>query len=525
MAKDGWDPLSNVISSYVVHLWSTTWNIATLPTDSFLPSVWKLDKTPWKVHITNYLKTYICIWQVLPNGTLHFMHVMPICSSITADHCYIGTSLVATQGGTVISKFFADSKECIIWSIDIGTPPGGGEIYKTGDNNYIFYQVHIPQDDTAKPTPINFRKQIQIPSGVKFLYASLFDSSNAYFAAPQNVTLIIDSQDGKTNYKHETDTESLYIQMTKDGQSLQKLCVRNPEAGTWTIKIKAMTNTPVYFQFQTVPIKDTYATMQTTLSPHSVLGKNWKDIAYAGFTNIANTQTFGGKKKPDVVQIPATVAATGKTFVTTQPWTSVNGDIQNGEGDIEKATKTMYDAVVPPPSDLPGILLVDANGADTTTITMYQSRKDYLYQIQQNCSKLVGEHEATRQKFRTSVTEPTIKLVSVAGHGNANSICGYVPPPVIKDPPANLLSTNDVQRNLANGKIFHLLACCTAKTLGQTLVNKGAIACISYRKKIYLSCDRIWMVKPDCTILKELIINRKTIAQAVVQAEQVCTDL
>ena len=144
-------------------------------------------------------------------------------------------------------SFFADSKECIIWSIDIGTLPGGGEIYKIGDNNYIFNQVHIPQDDTAKPTPINFRKQI--PSGVKFLYASLFDSSNAYFAAPQNVTLIVDSQDGKTNYKHKTDIESLYIQMTKDGQSLQKLCVRNPEAGTWTIKIKAMTNTPVYFQF------------------------------------------------------------------------------------------------------------------------------------------------------------------------------------------------------------------------------------------------------------------------------------
>ena len=126
---------------------------------------------------------------------------------------------------------------------------------------------------TINITPINFRKQIQIPSGVKFLYASLFDSSNAYFAAPQNVTLIIDSQDGKTNYKHKTDIESLYIQMTKDGQSLQKLCVRNPEAGTWTIIIKAMTNTPVYFQFQTVSTKDTYATMQATLSPHSVLGK------------------------------------------------------------------------------------------------------------------------------------------------------------------------------------------------------------------------------------------------------------
>ena len=431
-----------------------------------------------------------------------------------------------TQGGTVISKFFADSKECTIWSIHIGTPPGGGEIYKTGDNNYIFYQVHIPQDDTAKPTPINFRKQIQIPSGVKFLYASLFDSSNAYFAAPQNVTVIIDSQDGKTSYKHKTDIESLYIQMTKDGQSLQKLCVRNPEAVTWTITIKAMTNTPVYFQFQTVPTKDTYATMQATLSPHSVLGKNWKDIAYAGFTNIANTQTFGGKKNLDVVQIPAVVGATGEALVATQSWTSINSDIQNGEGDIQKATKTMSDGAAPPPSDLPGILLVDANGVHTITVTMYQGKYDYLYQIPQNCSKLVGKHEATNQNFITSVTERTLKLVSVAGHGNDNSVYGYVPPPVIRYPHAEiLLNTNDVQSNLANKKIFHLLACCTANGLGQTLVNNGAIACISYSKEVYLAFGRMWMVKPDCTILKELIKNGITIAQAKVRAKQVCTDL
>ena len=186
----------------------------------------------------------------------------------------------------------------------------------------------------------------------------------------------------------------------------------------------------------------------------------------------------------------------------------------------------MSDAAEQPPSDHPGILLVDANGAHTVTITMYKGRYDYLYQIPQNCSKLVGEHEATNQNFITSVTTPTLKLVSVAGHGNDNSVYGYVPPPVIRYPHADIiLSTNDVQGGLANGKIFHLLVCCTANVLGKQLVNNGAIACISYSKEFCLAFGHMWMVKPDCTILQELIINGKTIAQAKVPAEQKCADL
>lgn len=53
-----------------------------------------------------------------------------------------------------------------------------------------------------------------------------------------------------------------------------------------------MTNTPVSFQFQTVPTSDPYSTMQATLSPSGVLGPQWEEIAYTGFANIANTQSF-----------------------------------------------------------------------------------------------------------------------------------------------------------------------------------------------------------------------------------------
>ena len=62
-----------------------------------------------------------------------------------ANPCYVGTSLVSTQGDTVISKFFAYSAAaCTKWSIDT-FKASSGEVYKTKDNNnYSFYQVHLP---------------------------------------------------------------------------------------------------------------------------------------------------------------------------------------------------------------------------------------------------------------------------------------------------------------------------------------------------------------------------------------------
>ena len=110
----------SIVSAYISYPGNaTTWNIISFPTDSFLPSSWpdpssneKLQTASWEVEIINNLKTYVCIWQVLTNGSLHYIECMPQGVTIKANLCYVGTSLVATQGGTVISKFFADSVAC-----------------------------------------------------------------------------------------------------------------------------------------------------------------------------------------------------------------------------------------------------------------------------------------------------------------------------------------------------------------------------------------------------------------------------
>ena len=529
--KDKMDSLSRVVSAYVTHRGCTTWNIDSFPVGSLFPSFWKMDQEPWVVRIKNYeLKTYVCIWQVLPNGSLHFIRVLPHHSSFqTGPLCYIGTSLVATQGGTVISKFFADSTTCTEWSICpvIETCTAYKPVtYRTGDNNYIFYQVSTLQDDMIIPVSNNFSKKITIPPGVKFLYASLVDPYNAYFSVPEGVTVTIDSQDATgaiTHYNSDTNTESLYIQMgqmTAFSKTLQKLCVKDPTAGIWTINIESKTNTPVFFQFQTVPTKDPYDTMKKTLS--KLLGLLWNYIAYAGFTNICN---LGGDN--DIVVMPVVAAIGTALFIGL--WTLLYKSLQNSSGDIKKAISTVCSAVAPPRPNLPDILLVDANGDDEYTKRVYEGRAQFLYPevelgvFQQNFSKLVGELEATRDRFLTNLANTNLKLVSVAGHGKSEAVYGYLPRGAYQEAHV-ILNTTDVkdEPERVNGKIFHFYACCTATNLGPELDRNKAMAYVGYNKELTTLVNEDnrhpWMIKPDCSIDLSLI-EGKTVQAAVNNAK------
>ena len=525
------DPDSSILGHYVAYPGCTTWNIASFPTDSFLPSAWNSPQK-WNVRITNNLKTYVCIWQVMPNGSLNFVSTINSGFSTSCGLCYLGTSLVATQGDIVISKFFIDSTECTTWSLDINTPPGGEEIYATGDNNYIFYQVYTPRDDMVTPVDKYFSQEIPISSEVAYLYASLFDSCNAYFAAPKDVTVTIVSQDAlssaKTNYDSNTSTDSLYIQMTTNGKSLQKLCVKDPAAGVWTIKIQAKTNTPVYFQFQTVPTADPCGTMQATLSSSSVLGSKWEDISYGGYANIAsntdNYQMLGVEK--GTLAVPPIVAG-GMACLVSAGSKEMSGylikDVQNDQGVVKKATDTIKNAAAPTPPNLHNILLVDANGFDNDTKFVFECRNERVYPkvksgaFRNNYSDLVGENNAIKEKFVSKLEDSNLKFVSVAGHGNNNHVYGHREE---SGPQMPILSTidHDVIKRLVTGKIFHFLACKTASELGQTLVSNGAIAFIGYKETFKCSSSR-WTLKPDCSI-DENLIKGETVEQAVAHAKE-----
>jgi len=530
MARDQKDtnPLSSsIVGACITYPGCTTWTISSFPTGSFRPSAWpKLHgklQAPWEVSITNKLKTYVCIWQVLPHGRLHFVHVMSQCSYTKAFACYIGTSLVASQGNTIISKFFADSIACTEWSItNIIDGDGGDEPVKNESEDYTFFHFRTTQDDTVIPISKDLPPiEIKISSRVKFLYASLFDSSNAYFVAPEGVTVTIDSQDKSdtiTHYNSNTNTKNLYIQMTNNGKSLQKLCVKNPTVGTWKIKIEYKTNTPMVFQFQTVPTDNPYDTMRAM---HSQKNWNWKHIAYAGFANIANASKFG--KEKEKVTMPAAVAAVGMALLneTEDQWASLYADLQNDDGETEEVINTVHDAAAPVPPNLPDVLLVDAFGADEFTKRIYEGRMENLYpkvksgKFRHNYSELVGKKNATHEQLINSLRNPHLKLVSVAGHGNDNNICGYTELANARDKKyTKILQTSDVEAELVQGKIFHFFACLTANGLGRALVENGAAAYIGYNINLEIHTnDHLYMFKPDCIIVKSLI-NGKNIFEA-----------
>ena len=530
MALSSRDQAASMLGFYVAYPGCITWDIVSFPTDSFLPSASNSTES-WNVHIANNLKTYVCIWQVTSNGYLNFAGSLTSCSSNDIGPCFIGTSLVATQGNTVISKYFVDSTECTTWLLNIDTPPGGEEIYASGDNNYIFYQVHTPQDDTVTLAPKNFNKQITTSSEVAYVYAGLFDCCDAYFAAPGDVTVTIDSQDASsgaiTHYNSNTNTDNLYIQMTATGQSLHKLCIKNPPTGVWTITIQAMTNTPVCFQFQTVPTADPYSTMEATLSLSSVLGSNWEDMAYAGFTNIANTQASAPEDADGVSFIGILLALTA-LLTANQIANAVLTDIQNDQGDRKEATDTVTCAAAPTPSPLYEILLVDANGADSGTEFIYKGRKQYVYPAiiasaySEKYFKLVGKDEAVKEKFikKLKDAEANLKFVTVSGHGNNNRVCGYTASGV--KPYTPILETTDVTKELATGKIFHFMACNTANGIGPALVKNGAIAFIGYTMPYGFTYGYEWMLKPDC-IIDQQLIKGNTVNQAVEKARALYT--
>ena len=516
----------SILDCYVAYPGCTIWDVTeSFRTNSFFPSAWNSKET-WSVRITNNLKTYVAIWFVMPNGSLQF--VSPLRSCFYADYgpCYIGTSLVATRGYTVISEFFVDSTECITWSLDVDTPP---EVYVTGDNNYIFYQVNTPQDDIITPEHKTFSKQITISSEVTYLYASVFGCINASSLAPGHVIVTIDSKDVFgviTHYNSNTNTDSLYIQMT--GKSLQKLCVKNPPAGNWIIEIKAMSNTPVHFQFQTLPTANPYDTMKAALSSCFQLQSNWEDIAYAGFRNIAsmhelydiesNDHKFPVSLTNSTAEVLTAVGVALKLF-------EVDVSLQDGQND-QTVTKEVTDTETSTTAPIPShrILLVDANGADKGTEFIYMGRNKHIYPyveasaFQKKYTKLVGRNEATKNNFESKLKGSSLKLVSVAGHGNIDRVCGYTAKGV--SPWTPILLSEEVTEELAAGKIFHFLACNTASKLGETLLHNRAIAFIGYNKpfNIRLKDDDLsnyrWMLKPDC-IIDQKLIEGKTVNQAV----------
>lgn len=103
--------------------------------------------------------------------------------------------------------------------------------------------------------------------------------------------------------------------------------------------------------------------------------------------------------------------------------------------------------------------------------------------------KRFGVHDLAKKKANKKELEGHLKarkigLVFLNGHGNEETIAGYADKPLIQ------MGQNE---DILKGTIAYIRSCMVMKELGQSIVKKGAKACIGYRRKfwVYTSANSI----------------------------------
>ena len=449
---------SNIMSSFMALPGCKTWEIADFPPDQFLPSM-EPDKKKEKrnISIINNLMTYVSLYMVRSTGQLHYLYTLsPTQKKVTMADCNVGYSFVAIQGTTVFSKFRVLSflrPECE-WHIGKSMEMDRQEeIYKTGENNYIYYHVNIQQNDTVKHVTKTFAEQkFKILTGTNYLYGSI-DSN----VPSSKIEVRVTDPYGKRYY------------LKKKNYNFVK---EKPRPGEWKVKVSVKGHTPLFFQIQTTPTKDPYETIRKTFEEDSSKAEasDWKDFVYRGLIGMICDSHW------DLVN-----------HMIGTPAKSLN-KLQNIL-EIKDLVKLLYNAVSPRPRGLPNILLADAND-DVLTENLFSARNEYIYSYVESSrykNNLLTLTKVNTIDFQSHLRNESIRLVSFGGHATEKELYGHS-----STSEGAVLTSNDVEkdRRLAEDKIFHFIACSTGSdsqnSLGKTLCRNGASAFIGYKDKFKL---------------------------------------
>ena len=489
------DKKSNIISKFMALPGNTNWNFQKFPVSyEFLPSLKPNNdekKNKIKLTVTNNLKTYVNVYMVRSTEQLHYLRMIAPQATITMNECHVGYSFVATQGTAVFSDFQVLSSNYTEWSIGESIGPKGHQlflpVFKTGQNNYIYYHVKREQDDTINPELKTFEQNIKIAEGTGSLYMILSQSNSTYFKVPQ----------GK--YKVSiVDPNGKKVLFAKGKLASQ---IKEPIPGTWKVELSVPTNTPMFFQLQTWPAKDPYETFRKTFEGDY---PRWKDFVYRGLAAMImneHIQPWDGVLNEIVFKIR---------------WLFKSGWNFESINEIKTLIDTLFNPNVPVSNIFPRILLVDANGEDILTRDLYSARHNFLYDYVAKYSKynLSTVTPAYKEIFQQNLQHESIKLVSFGGHGGIEEIYGHSRPPGNLSP---ILTSADVlaNPNLVENKIFHVFACGTCmenpgyNTLGRTAVVDGrAVAYIGYNEEIIGVTENInnrWQNVHDLSLSRDFL--------------------
>ena len=319
------------------------------------------------------------------------------------------------------------------------------------------------QNDTVEDTKREFGKEIEILENTKYLYGTLQNFKKEY--SKVNSIKFEDPGGKEYSFSHSPFEE-------------QQQIIKDPIHGTWKVKCTVRTNTPIFFQLQTVPTKDPYETIRKTFEEDTSVAEysQWKEFVIIGLAGMHSNQT-------DVHNL------VGRFFKRNKEMTSEEIDKSNREllrfreNIIEETASTQEKQGK---QGLSNILLADANGEDELTKNLFSARKECLYsylEFSNYRNNFYSLSKVNKVDFQNHLRNNSIKLVSFGGHGGINEIQGH------GERGETILTSQDIVSSprMANGKIFHAFACSVGSAnengLGHTLTNNenGAIAFIGYR--------------------------------------------
>lgn len=110
----------------------------------------------------------------------------------------------------------------------------------------------------------------------------------------------------------------------------------------------------------------------------------------------------------------------------------------------------------------------------------------------------LAQDKATKKNFDSYLKKNQPKLIFLNGHGNKDSITGFNNEPLI---------TNGINDRVLIGRIIYARSCDVAAGLGQSAVQKGALAFIGYKRSYLLGHSPASITRPLNDRIAELFLT------------------
>ena len=352
---------------------------------------------------------------------------------------------------------------------------------------YRFLQIDsLAHGDLPSDQIINTRHYLAVPENMAFLCATL-TGRGTQLAPPSGVKVSI--QDGRGNssdYQADAKTNTLLMKRINDGVGV--LVQKQPVFGIWTVDVAARADQEYVLHLHVFPQEEAVHAMSHALRP-----------VFTGPDNeVAVRKREVSRKNAPLFERVATTAVTAVAAVAVAAFLGTGaGVVALGlfaiVGIANAATYLAENASHKRTVDFvfgarQVIVTLDAaTKSDQGADIVYRHRQIYLYKkiidkLDPHAwiiHKLVGRDD-NPVEVREHLLDPDVVYVTASGHGSTDALFGWGVDNIV-------LLRNKLTTEIAQGKIFHFLACNCGGLLCEKLVELGAKAAIGYKGKYSLA--------------------------------------